>query len=118
MSYLTEVRGLKYLDARRRSCRWVVPHGGTWIEIHYRRYCGGRCSSYLTEVRGLKSLPAFPAHRDRVVPHGGTWIEIFFLVGCCGFWVVPHGGTWIEIYDKNGKLMSSTSYLTEVRGLK
>ena len=33
----------------------VVPHAGTWIEIHYRAAC------YLS---------------DRVVPHAGTWIEI------------------------------------------
>ncbi len=34
MSYLTEVRGLKFVlpvDASREH--FVVPHGGTWIEI-------------------------------------------------------------------------------------
>ena len=55
----------------------VVPHAGTWIEIHQTD-----CID----------------HIGCVVPHAGTWIEIG--------WekelyeknnVVPHAGTWIEI---------------------
>ena len=99
MSYLTEVRGLKF--ARCGSVLLygdVVPHGGTWIEIDDPVLLSYLSESYLTEVRGLKLVPAAKLAGVGVVPHGGTWIEI----------AAPNASTGTK--DK--------SYLTEVRGLK
>ena len=55
----------------------VVPHAGTWIEIHLLIVFVGIISSFPTRERGLKLLPKgslFLSHK--VVPHAGTWIEI------------------------------------------
>ena len=54
-SYLTEVRGLKFLFGLvNKPLGDVVPHGGTWIEISMAMNTSRDLSSYLTEVRGLK----------------------------------------------------------------
>ncbi len=53
-SYLTEVRGLKFILVDEERVAAVVPHRGTWIEMS-RNFADIRIlKSYLTEVRGLK----------------------------------------------------------------
>jgi len=83
-----------------RSCIFVAPHGGAWIEI---------------KIHWLALL------LDGVAPHGGAWIEIRDIIvlviataeslptGERGlkflpypepenvYLVAPHGGAWIEI---------------------
>ena len=76
----------------------VVPHAGTWIEMH--------------------RVHVFRIRR-KVVPHAGTWIEILKENAIdCAFDVVPHAGTWIEIEDPAAHRCTGTSFPTRERGLK
>ena len=98
----------------------VVPHAGTWIEIHIGKLLYSICA---------------------VVPHAGTWIEIVNKVensrelssfptrerGLKLLWrcvrdrftaVVPHAGTWIEILVTTMFAFATESFPTRERGLK
>ncbi len=98
-SYLTEVRGLKSNVCLTTSSLGVVPHGGTWIEIHPRSRGVFLRWSYLTEVRGLK----FVVSRVLQCGQRSYLTEVrglkYQTIGGQGMipQVVPHGGTWIEI---------------------
>ena len=98
----------------------VVPYIGTWIEtLTGAAFSISAGKSYLIQVRGLKPSGTNKTTVPFVVPYIGTWIETkTHRTYPCRRRVVPYIGTWIETYIIDIQMITKTSYLIQVRGLK